>query len=97
MRSGLGVDELTGNANLAAGLAHTAFEDVAHLEFSADLARVGRALLAVDVGGNVPRLLRGQRVELDPLAEQASLVQAEAQLFVELHGEQARDAGDPDP
>ena len=44
------VDELCRNPHAIAGLAHAAFQDVAHLEFVRDLAYVNRAVF-VDVGG----------------------------------------------
>jgi hypothetical protein len=45
MRAGLAVDELAGDANLAAGLADAAFEDVAHTQFMPDLLDVNGAAL----------------------------------------------------
>ena len=45
MRSGCGVDELPGDAHAIAGLAHAAFEHVAHAELAADLLHVDRPAL----------------------------------------------------
>ena len=42
MRAGRGIDQLRGDAHALAGLAHRAFEHVAHAEFAPDLLHVDR-------------------------------------------------------
>src|SRR5258708_18820445 len=45
MRAGRGVDELPGDAHAIAGLAHAAFEHIAHAKLAADLLHVDSAAL----------------------------------------------------
>ena len=45
MHAGPGLDKLCGNAHAVAGLAHRAFEHVAHTQFAADLLHIDAAAL----------------------------------------------------
>src|SRR6516162_2960076 len=40
MRPGFGIDQLPGNADPVAALAHRAFKDIAHAEFATDLLHI---------------------------------------------------------
>jgi len=56
MRVGRGIDQLGGNAELAAGTSNAAFEHITHAELSADLLRVDWFVLALPQSNTLKKI-----------------------------------------